>query len=176
MTSETPVGATEIRTVLAQDTLANLDKLDRPSLLFHLENLTSELRERAKWEALRQHDCWRRAEVEAWGKYGALLKEQRHEISRRHESEVISIYHLLHRCILYASLRVDSSHEAYMFQQLAAARTTGEVRLAEAIGAAESAILAEDETALAQEVARLKEYYQHVLDEKKVRLASACRS
>lgn len=62
-----------------------------------------------------------------------------------------------------------------MFQQLAAARTVGEVRLAEAIGAAESAIVAEDETALAQEEARLKEYYKHVLDEKKVRLANACR-
>lgn len=82
------VGATELRAVLAADLLADLDDLDVPALQYRLGNLTSELRERAKWEALRQHDCWRRAEVEAWGKYGALLKEQRHEISRRHESEV----------------------------------------------------------------------------------------
>jgi hypothetical protein len=81
-------GATELRAVLAADMLADLEALDPAALQHRLGSLTSELRERAKWEALRQHDCWRRAEVEAWGKYGALLNEQRHEIRRRHESEV----------------------------------------------------------------------------------------
>jgi hypothetical protein len=56
--------------------------------------------------------------------------------------------------------------------QLSAARTAGEVRLTEAVGLAEAAIAAEDEAALADEEARLKEYYQHVLDERTAALAA----
>ena len=48
------------------------------------------------------------------------------------------------------------------------------MRLTEAIGLAESAILAEDDAALAEEEARLKEYYQHVLDEKTVSFTNDC--
>lgn len=44
------------------------------------------------------------------------------------------------------------------------------MRLTEAVGLAEAAIAAEDEAALADAEARLKEYYKHVLDEKTVSL------
>ena len=81
-------GAAELRKTLAKDLLADLDDLDRPALVYRLGNLTNELRERAKWEALRAHDAWRRAEVEAWAAHEQALLDARSELTRKHETEV----------------------------------------------------------------------------------------
>jgi len=65
-----------------------LDALDRPQLEARLASAVQQLRERAKWEALRQHDMWRRAETGAWAKYAELLAEQRTALMLQHEREV----------------------------------------------------------------------------------------
>jgi hypothetical protein len=70
------------------DLLGDLDSLNREELLYRLNNLTSDMKEHAKWESLRQHDVWRRAELSTWNKYSELVQEQRDELIVRHETEV----------------------------------------------------------------------------------------
>jgi hypothetical protein len=82
------LGASQLRATLAADLLADLEDLDRAALKYRLGNLTNELRERAKWEALRSHDAWRRAEVEAASALDQAMLQAKTDITRKHLQQV----------------------------------------------------------------------------------------
>lgn len=122
------------------DALRDLDSLDRASLLYRVASLTKEVKERAKWEALRQHDMWRRAEQTAWAEYADAIAEQRAALLARHEAEV------------------------------AGAQAAAEVAMAEALNARELVIAAEDERSLALERERVAALMAMRLAEKESQL------
>jgi len=154
------LGASKLRATLAADLLADLDELDRPALLYRLGNLTNELRERAKWEALRSHDAWRRAEVESHAKHDRAVQAAKHDITRKHEQQVRARAPAC-ACNCFACHQLASSPHFLSLTrvallQLSLVRAAGEVRLAEAVGAAELDIARTDAAALEAEASKVQ--------------------
>jgi chemotaxis protein histidine kinase CheA len=118
-----------IGAVLVDDLLGDLENLSREELLYRLNNLSHDMKEHAKWEALRQHDVWRRAEMETWNKYSEIVQEQQDELISRHE-----------KAVMEACNRLEAEKAA-------------------ALNERELVIAAEDASALKEETKRIEEYF-----------------
>ena len=79
-----------LRAELHEGLLRDLDSLEGTALRYRLQQVAGELQERNKWEALRQHELWRRAEAEIARKYTNLLQLQRQQLEGLLERKVRS--------------------------------------------------------------------------------------
>jgi len=122
-----------MRLGLEADLVKDLHDLDDESLRYRLENLTAELEETNKLEALRQHDLWRRAEAETARKYSMKREMERQRLETAFDLGV------------------------------AAVQSEGERRLASAIRDKEATIAAEKRELSELQEERIRKYYLHQL-------------
>mmetsp|Transcript_5466 Transcript_5466/g.7101 ORF Transcript_5466/g.7101 Transcript_5466/m.7101 type:complete len:572 (+) Transcript_5466:90-1805(+) len=136
------VTSPSIGSILVDDLLGDLENLNREELLYRLNNLTNDMKEHAKWEALRQHDVWRRAEMATWNKYSELISEQRDDLIMQNETKLLK-----------------------MSDEL-------EKDLKQALNNKELQIAQEDAKTLKEETERIEEYFKNILQAKEDELVA----